>query len=69
MHILISYSVRSPISIVNKTEGHFGNIDVNKLNDLLPGNNIIIDAICNSIINGKDVILDEKMVKEVEIGK
>ena len=58
-----------PINIVNKTEGHFGNIDVNKLNDLLPGNNIILDEICNSIINGKDVILDDKMVKEVEIGK
>ncbi|MEZ4822198.1 MAG: hypothetical protein R2942_07145 [Ignavibacteria bacterium] len=57
-----------PINIVNKTEGHFGNIDVNKLNDSLPGNNIIPDEICNSIINGKDVILDDKMVKEVEIG-
>jgi hypothetical protein len=56
-----------PITVINRSEGHFGNIDPEKFNDLLPGNNLIIDAICESILQGKDVILDERMVKLVEI--
>jgi hypothetical protein len=53
-----------PINIVNKSEGHFGNIDINKLDHLIPGNDLIVDAICESILEGKDVILNEKMIKE-----
>ncbi|MEZ4688770.1 MAG: hypothetical protein R3A12_00765 [Ignavibacteria bacterium] len=46
-----------PINIVNKTEGHFGNIDVNKLNDSLPGNNIIPDEICTASLTVKTLYL------------
>lgn len=56
-----------PINVIRKSEGHFGNIDMDKLDHLLPGNDLIMDAICESILEGKDVILDERMVKEVEI--
>lgn len=56
-----------PINVIKKDEGHFGNIDVEKFNDLLPGGDPIIEAICNSIIEGKDVILDKEMVKHVRI--
>lgn len=56
-----------PINIVNKSEGHFGNIDLDKLDHLLPGKDLIMDAICDSILNGKDVILDERMLKEADI--
>lgn len=58
-----------PINVINKSEGHFGNIDPQKFNDLLPGNDPIIDAICESILEGKDVILDEKMVKLVDMAE
>ncbi len=52
-----------PINVIDKTQGHFGNIDVKKLKDLLPGNDLIMDAICDSILSGKDVILDDTMIK------
>lgn len=56
-----------PINIVNKSEGHFGNIDLKKLDHLLPGKDLIMDAICESILQGKDVILNEKMIREAGI--
>ena len=56
-----------PINIVNKSEGHFGNIDLKKLDHLKPGKDLIIDAICESILEGKDVILNEKMIREAGI--
>lgn len=56
-----------PINVINRSEGHFGNIDPEKFKDLLPGNDPIIGAICRGILEGKDVILDEKMVKLVQI--
>ncbi|MEO8664521.1 MAG: hypothetical protein ABI462_03405 [Ignavibacteria bacterium] len=56
-----------PINLINKEEGHFGNIDLKKIDHLKPGKDLIMEAICNSIIEGNDVILDERMVKEVEI--
>ena len=55
-----------PINIIKKSEGHFGNLDVNRMDELLPGKDIIIDAICDSIIKGNDVILNEDMIKKVE---
>ncbi len=56
-----------PINIVNKSEGHFGNIDLKKLDHLLPGKDMIMDAICESILKGKDVILNDKMISEAGI--
>ncbi len=54
-----------PINVINREEGHFGNMDLKKLKNLLPGNDRILDAICDSILTGKDVILDDEMIQEV----
>ncbi|MEO6694216.1 MAG: hypothetical protein ABIY50_08110, partial [Ignavibacteria bacterium] len=45
-----------PINVINKSEGHFGNIDMEKIDQLLPGKDLIMDLICESIIEGKDVV-------------
>ncbi|MDD5572005.1 MAG: hypothetical protein PHD97_12720, partial [Bacteroidales bacterium] len=47
-----------PINIINKSEGHWGNIDIDRLDAILPEKDTVMDKICNGIINGKDVILD-----------
>ena len=54
-----------PINLINKTDGHFGNLDTDKINLLLPGRDIILDEICNGIINGRDVIMNDEMVDMV----
>lgn len=56
-----------PINVINISEGHWGNLDLKKIDRLLPGKDIILDAICKSIVNGTDVILDEEMVKKIDI--
>lgn len=58
-----------PLTVINKEEGHWGNIDLKKLNRLIPGNDKIIDKICLSITEGKDVIMDEEMLSEFESEK
>ncbi|MEO6693838.1 MAG: hypothetical protein ABIY50_03335, partial [Ignavibacteria bacterium] len=52
--------------VINKSEGHFGNIDMEKIDQLLPGKDLIMDLICESIIEGKDVVLSDEMIKQVE---
>jgi glycosyltransferase involved in cell wall biosynthesis len=58
-----SYFVQThvPLKIMNKKEGHWGNIDLTRLEELLPGNDPILDKTCEGIIHGKDVILDEEI--------
>lgn len=54
-----------PINVINKSDGHFGDLDPDKMQMLLPGKDIIFDEICSGIINGKDVILNEEMLDMV----
>lgn len=55
-----------PINVINKKEGHFGNLNPDKISSLLPGKDLILDSICESIIEGKDVILNEEMINIVD---
>ena len=49
-----------PFTFTNKNEGHWGNIDYNKLDELLPGRNPIVDKVCNCLAHGEEVILHDR---------
>ncbi|MFH0898523.1 MAG: hypothetical protein V1855_03015 [bacterium] len=52
-----------PLHAIDKKRGHWGGLDIDNLNLLLPGNDPILDKICEGIIQGKDVILDNKTLR------
>lgn len=45
---------QSVLDVVDPKVGHWGSLDIKKINELLPGKNHTIDTICNSIIKGID---------------
>ena len=57
-----------PITMIDQSKGgHWGGLDINKLNELLPGKNKALDKICEGIMQGSDVILDEIALKTLNI--
>jgi len=46
-----------PIDMINKNERHWGDVDVTRLDELLPGKNAVMECICDGIVNGTDVIM------------
>jgi SAM-dependent methyltransferase len=50
-----------PLNIMDKSRGHWGDIDPTRLEELLPGNDPIMDKICHGIVHGKDIILDTEV--------
>jgi hypothetical protein len=55
-----------PLNIIDRKQGHWGDLDLNRLDELLPGNDPVLDKICESILNGKAVILDEKELEFID---
>ncbi|MBM3206889.1 MAG: hypothetical protein FJZ43_04695 [Candidatus Staskawiczbacteria bacterium] len=55
-----------PLPVINFAKGHWGGLDLDKIEQLLPGNNPIIDKICQAVINGYEIILDEKTIATLE---
>jgi capsule polysaccharide export protein KpsC/LpsZ len=58
-----------PLNVIDKKKGHWGGMDMNKYEELLPGINLIMDEICHSIINGKNVILTEETLRSINYGR
>lgn len=53
-----------PLNIMDKSRGHWGDIDPTRLEELLPGNDPVMDKICHGIIHGKDIILDAEVTAD-----
>ena len=45
-----------PLNVINKSQGHWGDIDMKRLNEMLPGQDRYLDLICDGIINNKTVV-------------
>ncbi len=45
------------------SKGHFGELELDRLPDLLPGENPVLDMLCKRILDGKDVILSPSRVE------
>lgn len=52
-----------PLQMIKKGYGSWGPMDYRKLDLLLPGKGKALDMICERILDGKDFIMDEKLVK------
>ena len=48
-----------PLRFIKREEGHWGNIDMAYIQDLLPGKSSLVEKICDGISNGTNVIMDE----------
>jgi hypothetical protein len=47
-----------PLTILDEKQGHWGDVDFKKLKKILPGQDPVIDKICEGILSGRDIILD-----------
>ena len=45
------------------SEGHYGELEMDRLPDLVPGANPVLDMLCDRIADGRDVVLSPSMVK------
>lgn len=48
-----------PLNIIDRAQGHWGDIDLSRLDELLPGKDMALDKLCEAIVLGKDVIIDQ----------
>jgi hypothetical protein len=55
-----------PINIIRKEEGHWGNVDVQRIEELLPGKDPVLDLICNSIVHGRDFVLSRDLLNRIK---
>ena len=51
-----------PIRAINKKQGHWGDLDLSKVDSLKPGNDSVMDLICDCIIDGEDFIMEEDVI-------
>jgi len=47
---------QTTLTMIRKDQGHWGDLDISKISQLLPNNNEQIDILCKSIINNEDFL-------------
>jgi hypothetical protein len=58
-----------PLNQLDKARGHWGDVDIGKIADMLPGRDPVLDRVCEAIVRGTDVILDENEISQSEAQK
>jgi hypothetical protein len=51
-----------PIRAIDLNQGHWGDLDPDRLDSLLPGRDPIMDIVCRNIVEGRDFILPSELV-------
>ena len=51
-----------PIHAIDLKQGHWGDLDLDRIETLLPGRDTIMDTVCRNIVEGKDFILPSDAV-------
>jgi hypothetical protein len=46
-----------PIRAIDLEQGHWGDLDLDRIDSLLPGRDAIMDTVCRNIVEGRDFIL------------
>jgi hypothetical protein len=46
-----------PIRAIDSSQGHWGDVDLSRLESLLPGHDPVLDAVCRNILGGEDFVL------------
>jgi hypothetical protein len=50
-----------PIRAIDLKQGHWGDLDLDRLDSLLPGHDPIMDTVCRNIVEGRDFILPSEL--------
>ena len=45
------------INVIDSEQGHWGDPDIRRMDELLPGRDPVMDTVCRNIVEGKDVVL------------
>jgi hypothetical protein len=53
-----------PIGAIDLEQGHWGDLDLARLDSLLPGRDPIMDAVCRNIVEGRDFILPTEVLAQ-----
>jgi capsular polysaccharide biosynthesis protein len=53
-----------PIRAIDRTQGHWGDLDTDRLDSLLPGRDPIMDIVCRNIVEGRDFILPSNAIPQ-----
>jgi hypothetical protein len=51
-----------PVRSIDLRQGHWGDLDLNRIDWLLPGRDAIMDTVCRNIVEGRDFVLPSEMV-------
>jgi hypothetical protein len=51
-----------PVRSIDLKRGHWGDLDLQRIDTLLPGRDAIMDTVCRNIVEGRDFILPSSAV-------